>query len=116
MNNRRKQTLVKRIAKIKQELVELGEMRPGSLSQQYNICGNPTCRCKDSKNPRKHGPYYQLSYFRHGKSKSEYVKAERLSIVKQQIKNYKRFVKLTEEWIDLSIELAQIQKADLEQT
>ena len=110
MKNRRKQTLVKRIVKIKQELLELGEMRPGSLSQQYNICGNPNCRCKESKKPRKHGPYYQLSYSRHGKSKSEYVKVERLPQVKQQIKNYKRFVKLTEEWIDLSIELAHIQK------
>jgi len=110
MKNRRKQTLVKRIVKIKQELLELGEMRPGSLSQQYNICGNPNCRCKDSKKPRKHGPYYQLSYSRHGKSKSEYVKVELLPQVKQQIKNYKRFVKLTEEWIDLSIELAHIQK------
>lgn len=112
MKTRRKQTVVKRIGKIKQELLELGEMRPGSLSQQYNVCGIPNCRCKDSKNPRKHGPYYQLSYSRHGKSKSEYVKVEMLSTVKQQIKNYKRFVKLTEEWIDLSIELAQIQKAE----
>lgn len=111
---RRKQTLVKRIGKIKQELFELGEMRPGSLSQQYNVCGNPQCRCKDAKNPRKHGPYYQLSYYRHGKSKSEYVKVEMLSQVKQQIKNYKRFVKLTEEWIDLSLELAQIQKAEFD--
>ena len=110
MKNRPKHILVKRIAKIKQELVELGEMRPGTLSKQYNICGNPNCRCKNSKNPQKHGPYNQLSYSRHGKSKSEYVKEEMLSTVKLQIKNYKRFLRLTEELIDLSIELAQIQK------
>jgi len=114
MKNRRKQQLVKRIEKIKQDLVELGEMRPGSLSKQYNICGNPNCRCKDAKNPKKHGPYYQLSYSRHGKSKSEYVKVEMLTGVKQQVNNYKRFIKLTEEWIDLSIELAQIQKSEFE--
>ena len=101
---------IKRIAKIKQEIMELGEMRPGTLSQQYNVCGNPTCRCKDPENPKKHGPYYQLSYTRHKKSKTEFVKKEMVATVKQQIKNYKRFVLLTEEWIDLSIEIAQLQK------
>jgi len=114
MKDRRKENLVKRILRIKQELVELGEMRPGTLSKQFNICGNPNCRCKDLKNPKKHGPYYQLSYTRHGKSKSEYVKVDRLPIIKQQIKNYKRFVKLTDDWIDLSIELAQIRKSEKE--
>jgi len=29
------------IEAIKQELVSLGELRPGSLSKQYNVCGNP---------------------------------------------------------------------------
>ena len=90
--------------------MELGEMRPGTLSQQYNVCGNPTCRCKNPENPQKHGPYYQLSYTRHKKSKTEFVKKERVATVKQQIKNYKRFVLLTEEWIDLSIEIAQLKK------
>ena len=85
-------------------------MRPGTLSQQYNVCGNPTCRCKNPENPQKHGPYYQLSYTRHKKSKTEFVKKERVATVKQQIKNYKRFVLLTEEWIDLSIEIAQLKK------
>ena len=33
----------KQILKIKKELVELGELRPGSLSRQYNVCGNPNC-------------------------------------------------------------------------
>jgi uncharacterized protein DUF6788 len=53
--------LEQRIEEIKNELVAIGEMRPGSLSEQYNVCGNPTCRCKDPKNPQRHGPYYQLS-------------------------------------------------------
>ncbi|MGC9328602.1 MAG: DUF6788 family protein [Candidatus Hinthialibacter sp.] len=29
-------------------------MRPGALSQQYNVCGNPRCRCKDPQHPQKH--------------------------------------------------------------
>ena len=42
----------------------------GSLSRQYNVCSSPGCRCKASP-PRKHGPYYQLSYTRNGKSTTE---------------------------------------------
>lgn len=112
MNDKRIIKLVKRISTIKQELAELGEMRPGTLSKQYNVCGNPQCRCKDPEHPKKHGPYYQLSYTRHGKSKSEHVKKEMITTVRNQVRNYKRFVKLTNEWIDLSIELAQLQKTD----
>jgi hypothetical protein len=50
------------IDQIKQELLALGDMRPGALSEQYNVCGKPNCRCKDPRKPQKHGPYYQLSY------------------------------------------------------
>src|SRR5436853_4172700 len=34
-----------KIAQLKQELAELGPMHPGSLSEQYNVCGKPGCRC-----------------------------------------------------------------------
>jgi hypothetical protein len=50
--------LQQRINQLKSQLRALGPMRPGSLSRQYNVCGKPGCRCKDSKNPRRHGPYY----------------------------------------------------------
>ena len=45
--------LEKRIETIKRNLSALGDMRPGSLSTQFNVCGNPTCRCKDPENPEK---------------------------------------------------------------
>jgi hypothetical protein len=91
---------------VKRELMSLGEMRPGSLSEQYNVCGNPKCRCKNKENPRKHGPYYNLSYTRSGKGKTEFVRKAQVETVKQQVANYKRFVELTNRWVDLSLELA----------
>ena len=103
--------LEKRIETIKKKLAALGDMRPGSLSKQYNVCGNPTCRCKDTENPKKHGPYYQLSYTRKGRSKSEFVKKEDLAEVKKRIRNYQRFKQLTGEWVDLSLELARLRKS-----
>lgn len=102
--------LLKKIEKIKQKIALLGEMRTGSLTKQYNVCGNPNCRCKDKKNPEKHGPYYQLSFTRYGKSSSEFVKTEDLMEIKQHIKNYKKFMELKDEWIDLSIQIAKLRK------
>ena len=74
----------KKIETSKKKLTALGDMRPGSLSKQYNVCGNPTCRCKDPDNPKKHGPYHQLSYTHKSRSKSEFVKKEDLAEVKKK--------------------------------
>ena len=104
------QKIYKRISVIKNEILELGELRTGSLSQQWNVCGNPNCRCKDSKKPKKHGPYYQLSYMRYKKSHTEFVSKENVESVKKHISNYKTFMKLKDEWIDLSIEISKLEK------
>jgi len=98
----------KQIEKIKKELMKLGELHPGSLSQQYNVCGKASCRCKDPENPRKHGPYYQVSYSRKGKSSSVFVRPEDVTSVKKQLVNYKKLMELVNLWIDLGLEQAQI--------
>lgn len=99
----------RRIETIQAELATLGPLRPGSLSQQYNVCGNPTCRCKADP-PQKHGPYYQLSYTWHGRSRTEFVRRDDLAAVKAQLRNYERLRTLIDEWIDAGIELADLER------
>jgi hypothetical protein len=96
MTKSRLAQIEKRIELIKAKLAEIDEMRPGSLSLQY----------KDPAN--KSGAYYQLSYTRDMKSRTEYVARDALSDVRRQIDNYKRFKALTEEWVDLSIERSRL--------
>jgi len=110
MSQKEREKLLRRIQQIKKELSELGEMRPGSLSKQYNVCGNPNCRCKRPDNPLRHGPYYQISYSRKGKSKTEFVKAGQVKKVIQQLKNYQIFKKLSDEWVELSLRIARLNK------
>lgn len=105
MDTRREATLQRQIEKIKRDLAALGDLRPGSLSTQYNVCGSPGCRCKATP-PVKHGPYYQVSYTRKGKSSSKFVKKEDLPTVRKQLKNYERMKLLMERWIDLATELS----------
>lgn len=95
----------RRIAEIKGELSRLGTLRPGSLSQQYNVCGTPGCRCKADP-PERHGPYAQISYTWKGRSRSEFVREEDLGDVRRQLDNYDRLRRLVDEWIELGLERA----------
>ena len=97
-----------RIERVKQALNNLSEMRPGSISKQYNVCGSPGCRCKDPRKPKRHGPYYQLSYMHKGQSSSQFIRRELLAATRQQLANYKVFRKLTDEWVSLALEHAKL--------
>lgn len=33
-----------------------------TIVKKMEICGNPKCSCRNKKNPKLHGPYYNLSY------------------------------------------------------
>lgn len=99
-----------RINAIKHALAALGPLHPGSISRQYNVCGNPTCRCKADPAQR-HGPYYQLSYGHQRKSTSTFVREPELAAVEQQLRNYERLRALVDEWIGLSIERARLLRA-----
>ena len=96
-----------RIAAIKREIAALGPLRPGSLSRQYNVCGNPTCRCKTDAAQR-HGPYYQLSYSFQKKSSTQFVRPPDVAEVEQQLNNYARLRTLVDEWAGLGIARARL--------
>ena len=100
MTDKRRVRIEQQIDEIKQELMGIGEMRPGSLTKQYRNA------------PDKKWEFYQLSYTHKMKSKTNYVRAHHVAELKEQIKTYKKFKKLVEKWIDLSIEHSKI-KVDL---
>ncbi len=106
--NSRIRVLQRQIDKVKRDLVQLESLRFGSLSKQYNVCSSLGCRCKASP-PDKHGPYYQISYTRKGKSSTRSVKREDLVEVKKQIRNYARLRILVDRWVDLETELSMLQ-------
>jgi len=92
MSEKRIQQIERRIDRIKEALSHIGPMRPGSL----------TCQYKDPE--RKVGGYWQISYTRQMKSRTEYVRKEWVPQIRRQIAMHKRFKRLVDQWIDLSIE------------
>ena len=83
----------RRIDKIKKDLAMVEDMRPGSLSIQARSWG---------------GEYGQLSYTHQGKGRTEYVPKDKHKAVKKQLANYAKFKKLTQEWVNLGIELCKL--------
>ena len=92
MSQKRIRQIEQKIDRIKRTLMEIGPMRPGSLTRQY-------------KDPKNHaGAYWQISYTRRMKSRTEYVRREWVKDLRCQIASHKRCKSLVEQWIDLSIE------------
>ena len=92
MSQKRMQQIEQRIDRIKKALLEIGPMRPGSLTRQY----------KDPQHQT--GAYWQISYTRRMKSRTEYVRSEWVKQIRRQTVIHKRFKRLVDQWIDLSIE------------
>ena len=84
------------IAKIKQELVALGPMRPGSITRQYRL---PKERER---------PFCQISYTHRMRSRSEYVRPDNLATLRKETATFRRFRKLIDQWVGLALAASQL--------
>ena len=82
-----------RIKQIQMELQKIGPMRPGKVSKQK----------RKDKNGNFYGEYWQLGYTYKMKQRNHYVPSDLVEMVTQQNEEYRRFKKLTEEWIGLAL-------------
>jgi hypothetical protein len=105
MENKTLLRIENRIQTIKSRLQDIGPMRPGSLTKQYRNRKEGT------------GAFFQISYTYKMKSRTEYVRPQFVEQLRQQIRNYKTFKKLIEEWVALGIQYSQLSmKADIERS
>lgn len=94
---------------IKKQLHELGPFLPGSISRQYNVCGNPDCKCKDPDHPKRHGPYHQLSFTANGRSSTRFIKENELAEANRRLRRFKQFKLLNARLVEANIELSREQ-------
>ena len=91
MSQKRIQQIEQRIDRIKRALLEIGPMRPG-------------CSPASTRTPKtKPGPTGR-SLYPSDESRTEYVRHECVKELRRQIATHKRFKRLVDQWIDLSIE------------
>lgn len=99
MQNQKILHLEKQIAAAQRQLAALGPMRPGTLSRQY----------KDPK--AQTGAYWQLSYTHRMQSRTKYVRPDELPETRRLTANFKRFRRLCERYVELSLQLADLRTA-----
>ena len=95
MDTKELSRLERKIERVKKQLMAIQDMRPGKLSQQAH-------------DPEKQRLYWQLSYTHHMKSRSEYVRPERLQRVRAEVDAFRHFKELTQQWVDLALECAKL--------
>jgi hypothetical protein len=95
-----------KIERLLTKLNKLGPMLPGSISEQWSVCGTPGCACKASENPIKHGPYFQLSFSVKGRSSTMFIKADDVAEARRRVKRYKEFKELSFELVQAHVDFA----------
>jgi hypothetical protein len=99
------QALMERRRALLQALGEVGDMRPGQLTERYRKCGKPNCRCAKPGDPG-HGPIWSLTRVVGGKTVTRIIPAgPALERTRAQLEEHKRFRGLTGELVDVSAAL-----------
>jgi len=96
--------LDRKIQSLKDRISKIESFVPATLSEQYNVCGTAGCKCKDEKNPQKHGPYGQLSFYNGPKHTTAFVPKKLLMDTKVKVNSYRKFKELTSKVIALELQ------------
>jgi hypothetical protein len=87
---------------LKRRLILVGCIAEGSLAKRFITCGNPACRCR--KNPeQRHGPYFQLTWKRKGKTVSRFIPPSLAPRFQRWIENRRTMESIIEQMYALSL-------------
>src|SRR5258708_39074762 len=96
------ETVERQWAEILRQMEPLGDMRRGSVVEQYLRCGKSPCCCKRSGHPG-HGPYFALTCKVAGKTKTRQLRAGPvLEKVRREVHAFHRFRELSERLIKIN--------------
>ena len=89
------------------EIGTLGWALPGSLTERFTRCGNPTCRCR-AEPPHLHGPYPTWTRKVDNKTVTRTLTATQAEHYRPWFDNARRLRELLTELENLSIQAADI--------
>jgi hypothetical protein len=91
---------------IGERLVEVGDIRQGSLYERSLKCGKPGCRCASDKSYL-HGPHYFLTKKIEGKTVQRTIPKEAVESTKAQIARFQEFRRLSQEFLAVNEEICE---------
>ena len=106
-----------RVVELSAALSEPRSMRRGSINERRMKCGQAHCACQRDPKAR-HGPYYTVTQAVGGKTRSRYVAAEQVPVLRRQIEAGREFRQQVEayweaceQWADAALEGTQAAEA-----
>ena len=96
------ESLEARRSRLLSELAQMGDIRPGSITEVYRRCGKKSCWCAQTDQPG-HGPFYAFTRKVRGKTQSVQLRpGPLLSKLQAEVQAYRDFRQRCEEIVALS--------------
>jgi len=92
-------TLPPRVEELSAALSQPRPMRRGTVNERRMKCGQASCACQRDPKAR-HGPYYMLTQATGGKTRSRYIGAEQVAVLRRQIEAGREFRRQVEAYWD----------------
>lgn len=84
------------------QILELGDLRSGSITAIHGRCGKPNCHCHQPDQPG-HGPNFRLTRKIDGKTVSEsFSSAAELRKAQREVEAFHRFRQLSQELLEVN--------------
>jgi hypothetical protein len=97
-----------------QQISELGDFQPGSITSAMRRCGSPSCHCAKPNDPG-HGPHFQLTQKIEGKTVTQNLSSPvAIRKAESEIAEFRKFQTLTGELVDVNRKICRLRP--LEQT
>jgi hypothetical protein len=91
-----------------QDLSQLGDFQPGSITNVTRRCGKPNCHCAKPSDPG-HGPHRQLTQKMDGKTVTQTLSSpEAVRKAEKEIAEFRRFQKLSHELIEINQKICRL--------
>ena len=104
--------LESRRAAVQSQLMQLSDMRAGSITGTGGRCGNPNCHCHQPGDPG-HGPYSRLTRKVDGKTVTEtFSSPAALAKAQREVAEYHRFRELGGQLLEVNEEICRLRPVE----
>ncbi len=98
-------------ASLYQQLLALGDFRPGGISVNFRRCGKKNCVCARAEHPG-HGPQFLWNTTQGGKSRAENLRlGPELEKARKELENYERFRQLCKKLVEVNEKICRLRRA-----
>jgi hypothetical protein len=105
------QSLERRRSEIAQQISELGDFRPGSVTAIRKKCGKSTCCCVEEEHPG-HGPHWRLTYKVEGRTQTVSLTGEAIPKAEEEVAEFRRFQQLSREFVEINTRICQLRPVE----